>query len=218
MSTLRLDDYAASCNCYKARLVLAQLGVEYEARPDRHLRRRHADRRVRADQPRPHDARTRDGSRVPARIERDHHVPRRRHARRCPRPRPSGRRSWAGSSSSRPSSSRRLGGLRSPAPGRTPDAGRSCPRSRGRRARTACFARLTTTCLRASSASPDAYTVADVAVYAYSHVAHEAGIDTEPYPNVRAWFARVAERPGYMNDVAPYGANAAPGAGRSIYE
>ena len=62
------------------------------------------------------------------------------------------------------------------------------------------------------------YTVTDVAVYAYSHVAHEAGIDTEPYPNVRAWFARVAEQPGYMNDVAPYGANAAPGAGRSIYE
>ena len=46
------------------------------------------------------------------------------------------------------------------------------------------------------------YTVADVAVYAYSHVAHEAGIDMEPYPNVRAWFARVAEQPGYMNDVA----------------
>ena len=33
MSTLRLYDYAASCNCYKARLVLAQLGLEYERVP-----------------------------------------------------------------------------------------------------------------------------------------------------------------------------------------
>jgi glutathione S-transferase len=62
------------------------------------------------------------------------------------------------------------------------------------------------------------YTIADIAVYGYSHVAHEAGIDMEPYANVRAWFARVAGQPGYMNDVGPYGANAAPGAGRSIYD
>src|ERR687885_2108047 len=27
---MRLYDYAASCNCYKVRLLLAQLGVEYE--------------------------------------------------------------------------------------------------------------------------------------------------------------------------------------------
>jgi glutathione S-transferase len=62
------------------------------------------------------------------------------------------------------------------------------------------------------------YTVADVAVYGYSHRAHEAGIDLEPYTNVRAWFARVEQQPGYVEDVEPYGANAAPGAGRSIYD
>ena len=62
------------------------------------------------------------------------------------------------------------------------------------------------------------YTVADIAVYAYSHLAEEAGIDLAPYPNVRAWFARVEATPGYMEDVEPYGANAAPGAGRSIYD
>src|SRR5438105_7391406 len=33
MSTLRLHDYAASGNCYKVRLLLAQLGVEYERVP-----------------------------------------------------------------------------------------------------------------------------------------------------------------------------------------
>src|ERR687885_1106417 len=30
---MRLYDYAASCNCYKVRLLLAQLGVEYERVP-----------------------------------------------------------------------------------------------------------------------------------------------------------------------------------------
>lgn len=61
------------------------------------------------------------------------------------------------------------------------------------------------------------YTVADTAVYGYTHRAAEAGLDLEPYANVRAWFARVESQPGYTEDVEPYGANAAPGVGRSIY-
>jgi len=62
------------------------------------------------------------------------------------------------------------------------------------------------------------YTIADVALYGYSHLAHEAGIDMRPYANVRAWFRRVEGQPGYIEDVEPYGANAAPGAGRSLYD
>jgi glutathione S-transferase len=61
------------------------------------------------------------------------------------------------------------------------------------------------------------YTIADIAVYGYTHLAHEAGIDLEPYANLRAWFERVEQQPGYVEDVEPYGANAAPGAGRSLY-
>jgi glutathione S-transferase len=64
----------------------------------------------------------------------------------------------------------------------------------------------------------DRYTIADIAIYGYSHRAHEARLDLEPYANVNAWFARVAAQPGYIEDVEPYGANAAPGAGRSIYD
>ena len=63
----------------------------------------------------------------------------------------------------------------------------------------------------------DRYTIADVAIYGYSHLAHEAGIDMRPYPNLRAWFERVEQQPGYIEDVEPYGANAAPGAGHSLY-
>ena len=42
------------------------------------------------------------------------------------------------------------------------------------------------------------YTIADIALYAYTHVAHEADIDLTPYPNVRAWLTRVASQPGYV--------------------
>ena len=63
----------------------------------------------------------------------------------------------------------------------------------------------------------DRYTIADIALYGYIHRAHEAGIDLAPYAGVAAWLGRVAAQPGYMEDVAPYGANAAPGAGKSIY-
>jgi glutathione S-transferase len=61
------------------------------------------------------------------------------------------------------------------------------------------------------------YTIADIAVYGYTHLAHEAAIDLEPYESFRAWLARVEEQPGFVEDVEPYGANAVPGAGRSIY-
>jgi len=42
------------------------------------------------------------------------------------------------------------------------------------------------------------YTIADIALYAYTHVAHEGGHDLAPYPNVRSWLGRVAARPGYV--------------------
>jgi glutathione S-transferase len=64
----------------------------------------------------------------------------------------------------------------------------------------------------------DRYTIADIALYGYIHRSHEAGISTDPYDSVRAWLKRIERQPGYMEDVEPYGANAAPGAGRSIYD
>jgi glutathione S-transferase len=42
------------------------------------------------------------------------------------------------------------------------------------------------------------YTIADVALYAYTHVAHEAQLDLEPYQAVRAWLARVAGQPKHI--------------------
>ncbi len=42
------------------------------------------------------------------------------------------------------------------------------------------------------------YSIADVALYAYTHVAGEGGFDLTGYPRVRAWLDRVAARPGHV--------------------
>lgn len=42
------------------------------------------------------------------------------------------------------------------------------------------------------------YTIADIALYAYTHVAHEGGFDLGRYPRIRAWLARVAAQPGHI--------------------
>jgi glutathione S-transferase len=57
------------------------------------------------------------------------------------------------------------------------------------------------------------YTVADVSLYAYAHVAGEAGIDLDAYPAVGAWLRRVEATPGFVNDLEPYPENARAGAG-----
>ena len=41
-------------------------------------------------------------------------------------------------------------------------------------------------------------TIADIALYAYTHVADEGGFDLQPFPAVRAWLARVASQPGHV--------------------
>lgn len=42
------------------------------------------------------------------------------------------------------------------------------------------------------------YSIADVALYAYTHVAHEAGFLLDDYPNIRAWLKRVASHPRHV--------------------
>jgi glutathione S-transferase len=42
------------------------------------------------------------------------------------------------------------------------------------------------------------YTIADIALYAYTHVAHQGGFDLGPYPAVRAWIGRVADQPRHI--------------------
>jgi glutathione S-transferase len=42
-----------------------------------------------------------------------------------------------------------------------------------------------------------AFTIADIALYAYTHVAEEGGFALSPYPAIRRWIGRVAATPGF---------------------
>ena len=44
----------------------------------------------------------------------------------------------------------------------------------------------------------DRYTIADIALYAYTHVAHESDYDLTTFPAIRAWLKRVAAEPGHI--------------------
>ena len=49
------------------------------------------------------------------------------------------------------------------------------------------------------------YGLADIALYAYTHVADEGGFDLAPYPAIRSWLARVAAQPNHIPITAPAG-------------
>ena len=42
------------------------------------------------------------------------------------------------------------------------------------------------------------YTIADIALYAYTHVAPEGGFELESYPAIRAWLELVEAQPGHV--------------------
>jgi glutathione S-transferase len=44
----------------------------------------------------------------------------------------------------------------------------------------------------------DRYSIADIALYAYTHVASEGGFELEPYAAVRGWLERVATQPRHI--------------------
>ena len=42
------------------------------------------------------------------------------------------------------------------------------------------------------------YTIADIGLYAYTHVAHEGGFELSRFPAVEAWLERVRNQPGHI--------------------
>jgi glutathione S-transferase len=63
----------------------------------------------------------------------------------------------------------------------------------------------------------NACTIADLALYGYTHVAHEAGLPMDDFPAISAWLERVAADPRHIEDVVPYPPNASVQQGRSVY-
>lgn len=64
----------------------------------------------------------------------------------------------------------------------------------------------------------DTYTVADLALYGYLHVAGDAGIDLAAFPSLVAWLERVRARPRHVADLTGFPPNSRPGSSRSIYD
>lgn len=44
----------------------------------------------------------------------------------------------------------------------------------------------------------DVYSIADIAVYAYTHLAEEGEYDLDSHPAVRRWLERIEKQPGYI--------------------
>jgi glutathione S-transferase len=80
------------------------------------------------------------------------------------------------------------------APSRPPDDEVEARREGGRAALAAMERHLATRAFLVG----EAYSVADIALYAYTHVAHEGGFDLAPYPAVRTGLGRVASQPGHV--------------------
>jgi glutathione S-transferase len=62
------------------------------------------------------------------------------------------------------------------------------------------------------------YSVADIGLYGYTHLAGDSGIDTDRFAAVGDWLARVRETPRFMNDLEDYPAHAHAGVARSIHD
>jgi glutathione S-transferase len=216
VSGLRLYDYAASGNCYKVRLLLANLGREYERVPvdifdggtltDEYARKNPAREVPVLELP---DGRylTQSGAILMYLAE--------------------GGELWPGDPFDRAQIVRWLlyeqtdvvpatGGLRFRL-----ITGRLDPDSPGARQRKQAGEQVVALLEQHLADQPffaaGRYTIADIAIYSYVHVAGEAGYDMSAYPNIGRWLERVASQPGYMNDLEPYPPNAGELAGRSIY-
>ncbi len=64
----------------------------------------------------------------------------------------------------------------------------------------------------------DRCSIADLSVFAYTHVADQAGFELAAFPAVVTWLERVRALPGFVDDDLRYPENAQPGRGRSIYD
>ena len=64
----------------------------------------------------------------------------------------------------------------------------------------------------------DGCSIADLSIFGYTHVADQAGFELSAFPGVVAWLVRVCELPGFVDESLRYPENARPGQGRSIYD
>jgi glutathione S-transferase len=215
--TLRLHDYSASGNCYKIRLLLAQLGLEYERVPvDIFGGDTLTDEYAKVNPQRQTPVLERDGAEPLTEsgailvhlAEGTEYLP------EDPRERAQAYK-WLFFEQTEVIQG--IAGLRFRLiTERIRPDGREAlwRRSVGDAALTVLNDRLG----RSDYLAGDAYSVADISLFAYVHVANEAGFELNRYPQVEEWIRRVEGTRGHMNDLEPYPPNSMAGQSRSIYD
>jgi glutathione S-transferase len=215
--TLRLHDYAASGNCYKVRLLLAQLGLEYERVPvDIFGGDTLTDEYAHVNALRQTPVLERDGVEpLPESgailihlAEGTEYLPEDRNDRAQAL-------RWLFFEQTEVIPG--IAGLRfRVVTGRIRPDGRE---ARWRRSTGAAALKVLNDRLGKSAfLAGDSYSIADIALFAYAHVANEAGFEPSDYPAVQEWIKRVEGTRGYMNDLEPYPPNSMAGRSRSIYD
>lgn len=57
----------------------------------------------------------------------------------------------------------------------------------------------------------DRFTIADIALFAYTHVAGEGGFDLDAFPAIKRWLARIVVQPRFVSITEDFGVPASPG-------
>jgi glutathione S-transferase len=213
--TLRLHDYGASANCYKVRLLLAQLGIEYERVPvDIFGGDTLTDDYARVNPLRQTPVLERDGAdplpesgAILIHLAEDtEYLP------EDPNDRAQALR-WLFFEQTEVIQG--IAGLRFRlVTKRIEPDGREALRRRS--VGEAALGLLNDRLGRSDYLAGNSYSIADIALFAYVHVAHEAGFELSAA--VREWIARVEGTRGFMNDLEPYPPNSMAGQSRSIYD
>jgi glutathione S-transferase len=215
--TLRLHDYAASGNCYKVRLLLAQLGLEYERVPvDIFGGDTLTDEYAKVNPQRQTPVLERDGAEPLTEsgailihlAEGTEYLPDDPNARA---------QVYRWLFFEQTEVIQGIAGLRFRLiTGRMRPEGREAQwrRSVGEAALTVLNDKLA----KSNYLAGDSYSIADISLFAYVHVANEAGFEVNEYAAVQEWAERVQGTRGYMNDLEPYPPNSYAGQSRSIYD
>jgi glutathione S-transferase len=217
MTTLRLHDYAASANCYKVRLLLAQLGLEYERVPvdifagdtlTAEYARINPQRQTPVLERDGAEPLTESGAILVHLAEGTEYLPENSNQRAQVL-------KWLFFEQTEVIQG--IAGLRFRlVTQRIRPDGREAlwRRSVGDAALTVLNDKLG----KSDYLAGERYSIADIALFAYVHVANEAGFELSEYPQVQEWIEKIEGTRGYMNDLEPYPPNSMAGQSRSIYD
>ena len=210
---MRLYDYAASPNCYKVRLLLAQLGIEYERVPvdifgGDTLEKEYADvnpsRRTPVLEPEPGKYVPESAAILLYLAEGSKLLPEDRFERAQVH-------RWLFFEQTQVYPT--MGALRF-----LVGTSRMNPEDTPKRPSVDALKLLEAQVAEYDFLVGDRYTLADLALFGYVHVAHEGGLEMDRFPSVRRWLEQITEQPGFINDLEPIPESARVGESRSIYD